>query len=436
MAYFVANCVPFHVALGVSDGMWIAAAKPIYLGDPDYFDSVWLHHGTVVCTKGGDLGSVVTLAGSFLGALDIDWRCQSGDWTWVLCSWEGLAMNRSTWLIARAIWVAFAIIFLVFFGLELVFRVLDEAKLPHTNYTAEEVALVSIFGMPRRLYLDLPLMVLITVATGLGGLAQSSELTVLRAAGLSIRRIFLKVMFVLSPILVGSIIVAQFGMPEAERFSQALKEANVSGGVKDSVWTRESGRYVFIVGAPDGSVRLWKQIEMADSRDEIERLVTSSNVRFDAEQVMLSKARLLAFESVQIRQQNTNLSQATKLTERQVRWLVQNPDALSLSELWDAASYLSTEGLNARAHSQLFWQRLLLPVTLIALALLASATAFGSTRSLGMSTRVFLAVLLGLIFKYAMDMASPAVFLAGGHPSLAIILPLLIPLLLTPRLLR
>lgn len=436
MACFVADSVPLYVALGIFDGTWIAAAKPIYLGDPDHLDSVWLHHGTVVCTKSCDLGSVVTLAGSFLGAPGIDRRGQFGHWTRVLCSQEGLAMNRSTWLIARAIWVAFAIVFLVFFGLELVFRVLDEAKLPHTNYTADEIALVSIFGMPRRLYLDLPLMVLIAVAAGLGGLAQSSELTILRAAGLSIRRIFLKVAFVLSPILVGSIIVAQFGMPEAERFSQALKDANVSGGVKDSVWTRESGRYVFIEGAPDGSVRLWKQIEMADSRDAIERLIASSKVRFDADQVTLSDARLLAFESNQIHQQTNNLSQATKLTERQVRWLVQNPDALSLSELWDAASYLSAEGLNARAHSQLFWQRLLLPVTLIALALLASATAFGSMRSLGMSTRVFLAVLLGLVFKYAMDMASPAVFLAGGHPSLAIILPLLIPLLLTPRLLR
>ena len=30
-------------------------------------------------------------------------------------------------------------------------------------------------------------------------------------------------------------------------------------------------------------------------------------------------------------------------------------------------------------------------------------------------TRILPAVLLGLIFKYAMDMASPAVFLAGGH---------------------
>jgi lipopolysaccharide export system permease protein len=376
------------------------------------------------------------MAWSLLGALGIDWRCQSGDWIGVFCSWERVAMSRSTWLLARAVWVSFAIVFLVFFGLELVFRILDEAKLPYANYTLGEIGLVSIFGMPRRLYLDLPLMVLIAVAAGLGGLAQSSELTILRAAGLSIRRIFFKIILVLSPILTGSIVIAQYGMPEAERFSQALKDANVSGGVKDTVWTRESGRYVFIEGAPDGSVRLWKQIEMAESRGEIERLIASSNVGFDAEQVTLSTARVLAFEDETIRQQTEDMKQATKLTERQVRWLVQNPDALSLSELWDAASYLSAEGLNARAHSQLFWQRLLLPVTLIALALLASATTFGSMRSLGMSTRVFLAVLMGLVFKYAMDIASPAVFLAGGHPSLAIILPLLIPLLLTPRLLR
>ena len=54
------------------------------------------------------------------------------------------------------------------------------------------------FGMPRRLYLDLPLIVLIAVSAGLGGLAQSNELTILRAAGLSIRRIFLKIILVLA----------------------------------------------------------------------------------------------------------------------------------------------------------------------------------------------------------------------------------------------
>ena len=345
-------------------------------------------------------------------------------------------MSRSTWLLARAIWISFAIVFSVFFGLELVFRVLDEAKLPHPNYTAEEIGLVSISGMPRRLYLDLPLMVLIAVAAGLGGLAQSNELTILRAAGLSIRRIFLKIILVLSPIFVGSIVTAQYGMPEAERFSQALKDINVTDRISDAVWTREAGRYVFIEGGSDGSVGLWKQIEMTESRDEIARLTTSRNVGLREGRILLSQARLLTFEGDQILQQIVDLEQPTKLTDSQVRWLVQDPDALSLSELWDAASYLEAEGLNSRAHSQLFWQRVLLPITLIALALLASASAFGSMRLLGMSTRVFLAVLMGLVFKYAMDMVSPAVFLAGGHPSLAVIIPLLIPLLLMPKLLR
>ena len=345
-------------------------------------------------------------------------------------------MNRSTWLLARAIWISFFIVCLVFFGLELVFRILDEAKHSQVNYAWDSMLLVSFFGMARRLYLDLPLMVLIAVAAGLGGLAQSSELTILRAAGLSIRQIFMKIVWVLSPILIGSIVLAEVGMPEAERFSRSLKEQFVPGDLRDSIWTRESGRYVFVEGAADGSVKLWKQIEMNESRDEIAQLTASQAVSFQGNQVELADARVLTFAGDRILAENRALSQASNLTERQVRWLVQNPDALSLSELWDAASYLTDEGLNARAHSQLFWQRLLLPVTLIALALLASATAFGSMRSLGMSTRVFIAVLIGLVFKYAMDMASPAVFLAGGHPSLAIILPLCIPLLLTPRLLR
>lgn len=345
-------------------------------------------------------------------------------------------MSRSTWLLGRAIWLSFLIVFLVFFGLELVFRVLDEAKFPQASYTTEEIMLVSISGMPRRLYLDLPLITLIAIASGLGGLAQSSELTILRAAGLSIPRIFLKIVLVLFPVMIGSIFVAEYGMPEAEQFSQALKKANVSGGVKDSVWTRESGRYLFVEGAADGAVRLWRQIEMTDSRDKIQQIIASRNVLFEGNQVELANSRVLTFEADRILAAQTDIVQSTNLTERQIRWLVQRPDALSLTDLWDASNYLAREGLNARTHSQPFWQRILLPITLVALALLASATAFGSMRDLGMSTRIFLAILIGLGFKYAMDIASPVVFIAGGHPSLAIILPLLIPLLLTLKLLR
>jgi hypothetical protein len=85
MACFLADCVPVHVALGIFDGTWIATAKPIYLGDPDHIDSVWLHYGTIVCTKSCDLGSVVALARSFLGTPGFDRRGKFGHWTRVLC---------------------------------------------------------------------------------------------------------------------------------------------------------------------------------------------------------------------------------------------------------------------------------------------------------------------------------------------------------------
>jgi lipopolysaccharide export system permease protein len=55
---------------------------------------------------------------------------------------------------------------------------------------------------------------------------------------------------------------------------------------------------------------------------------------------------------------------------------------------------------------------------------------------MSVSTRVFAAVLAGLVFKYVVDMAAPFTLLVGWHPSLAVLLPLVIPMLLIPRLLR
>ncbi len=347
-----------------------------------------------------------------------------------------MGVNRSTWLIARALWLALLVVVLVFFGLNFVFRVLDEIKGPHSQYLFTDALLVSLTGMPRRLYLDLPLMVLIAVAAGLGGLAQSSELTALRAAGLSVGRIFTKALLALSPVLVGALVVAEVGMPQAEQFSQAYRDSKTTGTPPSVIWTREDGQFLKLTGRPSGELANWVSVELYEDRNEIRTVIEANTVQWMPEGIQLTDATSLMFGSERIVSETATLEAPTALDAEQVRWLVQTPEALALSDLWAASEFLSNEGLNARAHSQLFWQRMLLPVTLVVLAMLASATAFGSLRSLSLSSRVFLAVLLGLVFKYAMDMASPAVFLAGWHPAFAIVLPLVIPLALMPRLLR
>lgn len=126
----------------------------------------------------------------------------------------------------------------------------------------------------------------------------------------------------------------------------------------------------------------------------------------------------------------------TGLQASGIRWLILPAEQLALSELWVAQQFLAAQGLQSRAHAQVFWQRITAPITLALLALLAAVTAFGSFRTLTLSTRVFLAVLAGLVFKYLMDIAAPLTLLLGWHPSLAVLLPLVLPLVLIPRVLR
>jgi lipopolysaccharide export system permease protein len=70
------------------------------------------------------------------------------------------------------------------------------------------------------------------------------------------------------------------------------------------------------------------------------------------------------------------------------------------------------------------------------LALLAAVTAFGSFRSMSVSTRVFVAVLAGLVFKYISDLTGLLVWFIGWHSSIAVIVSLVIPVWLIRDLLR
>ena len=344
--------------------------------------------------------------------------------------------TQSTRLIARAIWQSLLLVTLVFAGLEFVFKLLDEMKSPYAQYTLTQMVGVSALGLPRRLYLDLPLIVLIGVAAGLGGLAQHSALTVLRASGLSIGQILMKAIVSLVPLLVGVLLIAQIGMPQAEEWAQSLKSQYTRGDSSAALWTRDSNRYVWLRGDADGSIASWRHLTIDPDTRQLATVVDSEQVHLDSGKVLLDEAVQLQMTAEQIVLNQTPLSFATGLQAEGVRWLILPAEQLSLSELWVAQQFLRSQGLEVRQHAQVFWQRMTLPVTVTVLALLAAVTAFGSFRSMSVSTRVFAAVLAGLVFKYVVDMAAPFTLLVGWHPSLAVLLPLVIPMLLIPRLLR
>lgn len=337
-------------------------------------------------------------------------------------------------LIAIALWPVIGYVVFVFAGLEAIFRLMDTLNHQHAEYSARQVVLVTLSALPLKLYEHLPLIVLIATATSLGILSKNSELTVLRAAGLSRKFIVGLVSFQFIPLIFIALVIGEYGVPDAQRYHQALIEER-SNAVLERIWTRENQSFVAIDMTAGGLPSLRTEYGYDRSSQTIRSLTRSGIHRTgDSGLTWLPMAHTEFSDSAVKFVDPSQARIAVDYVATDLVLFSQHPTLLRTSELWRVVSYLEREGLNARYHEQALWARLLLPITLVVLICLASVTAFGSFRHIDLATRVFIAVVAGLIYRYLLDLSAPLTFLMGLHPATAVVLPLLIPLILMPLL--
>lgn len=337
-------------------------------------------------------------------------------------------------LFSGPLWMNWLYVVFIFAGLESVFRLLDAVAHETVSQSVWTIFLATVTALPAKLYQYAPLMVLIATASGIGLLARNSELTVLRAAGLSRARITAIAVAIFSPLFVGVWVFGEYGVPESERMHRQLMDAPEQRAMQ-RVWTREGDVFVVFEANRDGAVRGRTSYQLNPDDRQVVEINAAKGAGLESQWVpeqMIS----MRLQPDAIRLNDPKVSSQSAEIPKTVAWLLLDPDVLTLSELWQASTYLAAQGVNARQYEQLFWQRVLMPVALMILIVVAVSTSFGSFRQVDLATRVFSAVVLGLAYKYAVDLSSPFVFLLGWHPAFSAILPLCLPLVLIPLLLK
>ena len=338
-------------------------------------------------------------------------------------------------LIALTLWPVSCYVLFVFAGLEAIFRLMDTLNHQHAEYSALEVVLVTLSALPLKLYEHLPLIVLIGTATSLGILAKNSELTILRAAGLSRNFIIGLVSLQFIPVFVVALVVGEYGVPDAQRYHQALLNES-SATASERIWTRENNSFVAIDLALGGQPSQRIEYGYDRSAHSIRALTRSVIKPSDSLFTWLSVARTEFSDSEIKLVDSSTAGVAVEHVSTDLLLMSQHPTLLRTSELWRVVDYLEQEGLNARQYEQALWARILLPGTLVVLICFAALTAFGSFRHVDLATRVFTAVVAGLIYRYLTELSAPLTFIFGLHPVFAVALPLLIPLVFMPLLAR
>ncbi len=145
-------------------------------------------------------------------------------------------------------------------GLALLFAFIDELGDVEGSYGMLDALLYVVLTLPRRMYEMLPMAALIGCLIGLGTLASSSELTVMRAAGVSVGRIVWAVMKPMLVLMLVGVLIGEYVSPWTEDVAQARRSMAQGGGEAQSskrgLWHRQGNEFVHINAVQPGGVLL------------------------------------------------------------------------------------------------------------------------------------------------------------------------------------
>lgn len=277
------------------------------------------------------------------------------------------------------------------------------------NFGPLHAALATLLSMPRRIYALFPTAALIGCLLGLGRLAASSELTALRAAGLSRLRIALGVMLMLIALTGLMVIVGETLAPWGDERGQALATAAKSRDVIVSrfagTWARDDRVFLNARSGMQRGGETTAGLELADVRifefgddGKLARMITAASALHDADGWMLREARLVTFgaDSVQVREQIAQMRWASKLDVQSLAASVVRPRYLPTLALGRVIDYMRANRLDARPFQSIYWSRWFYPLNVLALCLAAMPFAFGQLRSGGFGKRLFAGIVFGL----------------------------------------
>lgn len=332
--------------------------------------------------------------------------------------------------IARNVLAAIIVVQVVVLGLDLVITYINELEDVEGDYGAFQVFLYLLMRLPWRFYQYAPVGVLIGALIGLGSMASSNELTVMRAAGRSLARILWGVMKPIILVVAVVLLMAEYVSPRTEQFASAWRLERLQGEgaimTERGGWQREGDTfYRFGAIRADDTVLDLTRYEF---EGQALRVATSAaRAVWEDGRWTLEEARVTRFLDGHTESEDYDrLEWHTQLTPDQLSRLLRPVNSQAPSELWEYARFLEAQGLQATQPLLYFWQKVLMPFTMASLVLVAASFVFGPLRSVAAGTRVFYGVITGLAFKYLQDLLAPASTVFGFSPAWAVLGPTLV----------
>ena len=347
-------------------------------------------------------------------------------------------------IIASVAFVAAAFLSLFYF-IDFVDELNDSGK---PGFTLWRAALLAALEIPGHLYELLPIAVLIGTIYALSRMAQSSEFTILRTAGLGPGRALgllaiLGLAFAALTMLVGDYLAPwaerQVAMMKAQ--GKALDAATPGAWLKERRADPSQGERVVAVHIARArgpgelyGIRIFEHDAQARmvQRTQAERGRVDARGTWTLQDVVQTRWPAPGDAAQAVSQVSlATLEWPSSLSADVVAAAVLPPKTMTTIDLWRYSAHLSRQAQDAQRYSIQFWKKALYPLACVVMVALALPFAYLHARAGGISLKVFGGIMLGISFVLLNNVAGHLGVLRGWTPWVAAATPALLYLLLS-----
>ncbi len=350
-------------------------------------------------------------------------------------------MKKINSYIAQSVTAAIFLVLLVIVSLDFISELVDQLGRVRADYTFQEAFIYSGLSVPSSVYDFLPLSCLVGCLIGLGVLASTSELTVMRAAGVSILRIIWAVMRPILMYIALGVFLGEYITPITDQYRESRKaimlghQSALQG--QRGVWNREGNEFMhFSAVLPNGKLFGITRLQFADDG----RLLSSTYV----ESAIFQEKDWFQKNGVSSRIGGGKIETSefrtsywrTEVSPKILDVLVLPPEDLPMKRLYSYANYLERQDQDAQEYRLAFWKKALQPLATLSLVMIAISFIFGPLRQVTMGFRIFTGVMVGILFRTSQDLLGPSSLIFGFSPLIAVLAPVLVCMFIGLILLR
>lgn len=302
------------------------------------------------------------------------------------------------------------------------------------NYDVINAVQYVLLTLPRIAYELFPIAAVIGSMTTLGLLSHNSELVIIRASGTSLFRLAYAMgkgglIIIFITILIGEIIV-----PYCEQKAQNLRSIALTQQIalktKNGFWSRDGQSFINIRKILPGDRLEEIYIYEFDENDHLRIATHANQARYVNGQWLLENIEQSVIEPDRVSERKIDIAGWNSLLNPDVINLIAvKPQYLTIRGLFEYISYLKKNGQNSFKYEQALWAKLVNPVTILAMIILAVPLVSAYSKTIAVSQRIFFGCLIGILFNIFNQVSgqigvvySINTFISASLPTICIIL--------------